>query len=223
MIRGMDLVADLFPADNTLSDRAAAANLSVMRAALSSGDMSALGAEQQALAQRIDQAAQKIGSGAEIARISELMTLSQFGPASIGAAIAQACDDSPAQPVAEALFAARFLVEVVFAAPHAPALLPRDILKAHQLVRADVSWPVAEPVYKDLLTRAIETINRADASGIAITSPALRKMLARHRMQTTRQIARLRGRNPALPGARLTGFDNLMISLKLLLRLRGAS
>lgn len=219
----MDLIADMFPADNALSDRTAAAKLSALRAALVNGDTSALDTRQKALADRIGQAAQKIDSAAEIARISELMTLAQFGPASIGAAIADACGDAPAEPVAETLFVARFLVELVFAASASPGLVPGDVLKEHHLDRADISAPAANPVYQALLTRAAETLDRAEGSGVSITSPALRKMLVRHRMQTRRQIDRLRDRDPASSGVRLTGLDNLMISLKLLLRLRGAS
>lgn len=220
---GMDLVTDLFPPNNALADTAASARVAALRAALNGGDVSALDARQKALAERIDQARQKIASGTEIKRVSELMTLAQFGPASIGVAFAQACDDAPSEPIAEALFVARFLVEVTFAGTHAPALLPGDLLKNHNLDRARVSWPETAPVYRDLLSRASETINRADAAGIRIASPALRKLLARHRMQTSRQIARLRDRDPASPRARLTGFDNAMITIKLLLRLRGAS
>ena len=219
----MDLIADLFPAHNALPDPSAASKLAVLRAALFGGDLSDLEAPQEALAQRIDQAAQKIGSGAEIARISELTTLAQFGPASIGAAVAQAYDDEHSAPIAEAMFVARFLVEVVFAGARSPNLLPGDMLKQHQVNRAEISWPAAKPVYQGLLTRARETINRAEAMDIRSASPELRKMLARYRMQTVRQIARLEDRDPASPGARLTRFDNLMISLRLLLLTRATS
>ena len=219
----MDLIADLFPAHNALRDPTAASKITVLRAALFGGDLSALEAPQEALAQRIDQAAQKIGSGAEIARISELTTLAQFGPASIGAAVAQAYDDEHSAPIAEAMFVARFLVEVVFAGARSPNLLPGDMLKQHQVNRAEISWPAAKPVYQGLLTRARETINRAEAMDIRSASPELRKMLARYQMQTVRQIARLEDRDPASPGARLTRFDNLMISLRLLLRIRATS
>lgn len=219
----MDLIADLFPAHNALPDPTAASKIAVLRAALFGRNLSDLEAPQEALAQRIDQAAQKIGSGAEIARISELTTLAQFGPASIGAAVAQAYDDEHSAPIAEAMFVARFLVEVVFAGARSPNLLPGDMLKQHQVNRAEISWPAAKPVYQGLLTRARETINRAEAMDIRSASPELRKMLARYQMQTVRQIARLEDRDPASPGARLTRFDNLMISLGLLLRRRATS
>ena len=219
----MDLIADLFPAHNALPDPSAASKLAVLRAALFGGDLSDLEAPQEALAQRIDQAAQKIGSGAEIARISELTTLAQFGPASIGAAVAQAYDDEHSAPIAEAMFVARFLVEVVFAGARSPNLLPGEMLKQHRVNRAEISWPAAKPVYQGLLTRARETINRAEAMDIKSTSAALRKFLARYRMQTVRQIARMQDRDPASPGARLTRFNTLMIALRLLLRLRATS
>ena len=219
----MDLMADLFPAHNALPDPTAASKIAVLRAALFGGDLSDLEAPQEALAQRIDQAAQKIGSGAEIARISELTTLAQFGPASIGAAVAQAYDDEHSAPIAAAMFVARFLVEVVFAGARSPNLLPGEMLKQHRVNRAEISWPAAKPVYQGLLTRARETINRAEAIDIRSASPELQKILVRYRMQTVRQIARLEDRDPASPGARLTRFDNLMISLRLLLRIRATS
>jgi len=223
MMRRMNLIAELVPPQGTFSDKDADARLTAFRTALSAGDDAALDQGLKTCAARIDQARQKIGSGTEISRVSELMTLGQFGGASIGAALARICDDAAAEPRAEALLVARFLVAVVFAAPHAPSLLPGDLLKQHRLNRESVSWPEAQPVYRDLLARASETINRADALGIRIASPALRKMLLRHRSETLRQIARLQDRDPASSGARLTGVDKVMISLRLILRLRGRS
>jgi len=222
-MRRMNLIAELVPPQGTFSDKDADARLTAFRTALSAGDDAALDQGLKTCAARIDQARQKIGSGTEISRVSELMTLGQFGGASIGAALARICDDAAAEPRAEALLVARFLVAVVFAAPHAPSLLPGDLLKQHRLNRESVSWPEAQPVYRDLLARASETINRADALGIRIASPALRKMLLRHRSETLRQIARLQDRDPASSGARLTGVDKVMISLRLILRLRGRS
>ena len=219
----MNLIEDLVPPQGAFSNEDADARLTAFRSALSSGDYAALGEKLKICAARIAQASQKIGSGAEISRVSELMTLGQFGGASIGTAMAHACDDTAAEPTAEALLVARFLVEVVFAAPHAPSLLPGDLLKQHRLDRKSVSWPEAQPVYRDLLARASETINRAETQGARIASPALRKMLNRHRMETRRQIVRLQGRDPSSSGARLTGFDKAMISLRLFLRLRGRS
>jgi len=216
-------ISDLIPAPGALSDKAADARLTALRAALPAGDYTAIEDALRPYAERIDQADQKIGSGAEIARISELMTLAQFGAASVGAVIARVCDDADAEPVAEALLVARFLVEVVLAAPGYPALLPGNLLKEHHVDRENASWPDIEPVCRDLLVRASEAIHRSDALDIRISSPPLRKLLARHRMETLRQIARLDKRDPQAIGARLTGFDRAMISLKLFLRLRGAS
>lgn len=223
MIDVMDLVADMFPAPNALSDATAANRIASLRNALLTGDMSALDATQRSLADRIGQASQKIGSGTEIGRTSELMTLAQFGPASIGAALVLACDDAPAQPAAEALFVSRFLVEIVFSGTRSSALLPGDLLKQNKTERADISWPNAAPVYRDLLLRAAEAIERADAAQTPISSRPLRKMLARYRLETLRQIERLRDRDPASAPARLTRLDKLVISFKLLLRIPGAS
>jgi hypothetical protein len=97
------------------------------------------------------------------------------------------------------------------------------LLKEHHVDRENASWPDIEPVCRGLLVRASEAIHRSDALDIRISSPPLRKFLARHRMETLRQIARLDKRDPQAIGARLTGLDRAMISLKLFLRLRGAS
>lgn len=223
MMLRMNLIAELVPPQGTFSDKDADARLDAFRTALTGGDNATLGEDLKTCAARIDQARQKIGSGTEIYRVSELMTLGQFGGASIGAALARICDDAAAESRVEALLVARFLVEIVFAAPHAPSLLPGDLLKQHRLDRKSVSWPEVLPVYRDLLARASEAINRADALGTRIASPALRKMLLRHRIETLRQIARLQDRDPASSGARLTGIDKVMISLRLFLRLRGRS
>lgn len=217
----MDFPAAVFPPSAMLPDRTVAAEMAALRSALATGDLSPLDTGQQILAERILQASEKISSGAEIGRISELMTLARFGPASIGIALARACDDVPAEPVAEALFVARFLVEVVSASPGSPSLLPGDMLKQYRLNRNDISWPSAQPVFTDLLARASETIDRADGMAVHGGCSALRKILARHRMQTLYRIRRLHGCDPASPRARLTAVDNLMISLRLLLRLRG--
>ena len=151
------------------------------------------------------------------------MSLAQFGPASIGTAVALAFNDTASAPIAQATCVARFLVEVVFASARSPSLIPGDLLKEHGLCRAEISWPASAPIYSDLLCRATDTITRADDAGGQINSRPLRKLLAKHRMQTLHQIAKLHDRDPSSARTRLTAFDKLVIEIKLLLRIRGAS
>ena len=220
---GMDLMSDQFPAPNCPPSSTAEQKLEALRAALATCNIPALEPAQQALAERINQAARKINSGMEIQRTSELMSLAQFGPASIGTAVALAFDDKASAPIAQATCVARFLVEVVFAGARSPSLIPGDLLKEHGLSRAEISWPSSAPIYSDLLSRATDTIARADDAGGQVNSPPLQKLLAKHRMLTLRQIAKLRSRDPSLARTRLTTFDKFVIEIKLLLRIQVAS
>ena len=219
----MDLVSDQFPEPNWHPSRVAEQKLEALRAALVTRDIPALDPAQQALAERIDQATRKINSGMEIQRTSELMSLAQFGPASIGTAVALAFEDKKSAPIALATCVARFLVEVVFAGARSPSLIPGDLLKEHGLSRAEIYWPASAPICSDLLSRATDTIARADDARGQINSPPLRKLLAKHRMQTLRQIAKLHYRDPSLARTRLTTFDKFVIEIKLLLRIQVAS
>ena len=93
----MNLLTDLFPPADEFSDRHVNAALSAVRLALASGDRSDLTVEQRGLVDRMDQASTKIASGTDLSRISELMSLAQFGAGSIGLAVADACRDDRAR------------------------------------------------------------------------------------------------------------------------------
>jgi hypothetical protein len=217
----MNLVTDLLPKPSGLGDSGARTTLSAFRRALESGDRTGLAREQQDLVDRIAQANAKIESGGEIVRISELMTLAQFGAGSAGIAIANACSDPSAIPAIEGLLTGRFLIEVVLSGKQYPHLFPADFLRNANVSRDAIAWPGAGPVYGGLLDRATLAVNRASAARDEISSPALRKYFDRERAQSIRQLRKLAGKDPNSTRARLNTLDRIIISLTILLHIRG--
>ena len=217
----MDLITDLLPTTNRHGNKRAQEALAELRSALETGDVSQLPDRLRDQAARIAQAIEKIAAGSEIARISELMTLAQFGAGSSGAAIAVAFDDPEAAPAMEALLTSRFLVEVVFASQGSPYLLPGEILRQNHLDRGSIAWPAAEPVFSILTERAGRSLDAASTARPAITSLSLRKLFDREHVTMRRQIRKLAGNDPDSPRTRLTALDRIIISLTIRLHLRG--
>lgn len=218
----MNLVTDLFPAADEFSDWHVNAALSAVRQALESGDRSNLTNEQRGLVERMDQASTKIASGAELSRISELMSLAQFGAGSIGLAVADACRDDRARQACEALFVTRFLIVAILGAGASANLIPGDLLRRNELDRKDISWPAAKPIYDALLGRATQTLEIAYGNEIGATAPFLRKYIRIQRALAAKHIRKLEGRDPSSRRARLTALDRFLVSLRILLRLEGA-
>lgn len=216
----MNFVTDLVPVPKGSGDPAADANLANFRAALQGDDTAGLPDGMAALAERIDQANAKIDSGAEITRISELMTLAQFGAGSIGSAISTAFDAPGTKPTLESLMTARFLTEVVLSATRLPHLLPGDILRKENLSRDSIAWPVTEPVYRELLERASLALRQASAARDTITAKPLRKLFDREFAANVRQLRKIAGNNPDSASVRLNRFDRIIISLTILLHIR---
>lgn len=215
----MNFVTDLLPPATGLADENAAIALSALHRALETGDISGLSEDQRSFVERIDQASAKIASGAGIARISELMTLAQFGAGSIGAAVADAFNDPGASPAMQNLFTSRFLTRVVLSAQEFPHLIPGDLLRARNMDRNDLAWPASEPVYRDLLERAKQVAAFSGRS--SLSSPALRKLFDRQLAETVRQIRKSTGKDPDSARARLNALDRFIISLTIRLHIRG--
>jgi hypothetical protein len=215
----MNLVTDLLPPTTELADTNAMIVLSALRRALETGDRSGLSQDQLSFAERIEQANAKIASGSGIARISELMTLAQFGAGSVGAAVAYAFDDPGAGPAMQSLFTSQFLTRVVMSAQEFPHLIPGDLLKTQNMGRDSLTWPVSEPIYRNILERAKQAA--ASPGRTSLSSPALKKLFDRRQAETVRQIRKLAGKNPDSARARLNALDRFIISLTIRLHIRG--
>lgn len=203
----MAFIADLLPAPGSLSDDRADAVLAAVAAAIR--DPEAAPPEPYgSLVARVRQAAEKIESGANVQRLSELMTLSQFGGVTLGTIAAEACEAPTLRPAAEARFAAAFLVASVLRMPSLPHLMPQDLLDRHGVDRGDAGEPAAQPVYDDVLGRVAEAPQRIAATDDA--HPGLRKFIDRQRRTTRRQMAKIRKSGPA--SAALGPFDRFAIA-----------
>ena len=121
-------------------------------------------------AERLRQAEEKVASGAEIMRISELLTLAQFGAGSIGSAIAAIYRAPSSATGLEALYVSRFLTELVVRRRDYPALIPADLLCKFAVEREIVESAVARPVLEVIVERAKET----HACPISVRFPATR-------------------------------------------------
>ena len=203
----MPFVADLLPAPGLLSDDRADAVLAAVSAAIRNSE-TAPPEPYGNLVARVRQAVEKIESDANVQRLSELMTLSQFGGVTLGALVAEACDAPALRPAAEAQFASAFLVASVLHMPSFPHLIPQDLLNRHGVDRSDACKPAAWPVYNDVLGRASEASRRGAATDNA--HPGLRKFIERQRRTTRRQIAKIGKSGPA-SGA-LTAFDRSAVA-----------
>ena len=218
----MTFIADLLPAPGLLSDDRADAVLAAVSAAIRDSEAAAPEPYGNLVA-RVRQAAEKIESDANVQRLSELMTLSQFGGVTLGALVAEVCDAPTLRPAAEAQFAAAFLVASVLHMPSLPHLIPQDLLKRHGVDRGDACKPAARPVYNDVLGRASEASQMNAATDDA--HPGLRKFIDRQRRATRRQIAKIGKSGPAT--GTLTTIDNFVIATETFLgetlyRLRAA-
>jgi hypothetical protein len=217
----MNLVINLIPATKRIGYKPAREPLSELRSALEAGDTTRLPAGLHDHAARIAQAIAKIEAGSEIARISELMTLAQFGAGSVGAVVAGAFDDPDAAPAMEALLTSRFLIDTVFSATQSPHLIPGDILRQNDIDRGAISWPAADPVYAVLIERAVRALDASAAARAAITSLPLKKLFDHEQATMRRQIRKVVGNDPDSPRTRLTALDRIIISLTIRLHLCG--
>ena len=218
----MTFIADLLPAPGLLSDDRADAVLATVAAAIRDSEV-APPEPYGSMVARVRQAAEKIESGANLQRLSELMTLSQFGGVTLGTIAAEACEAPALRPAAEARFAAAFLVASVLRMPSLPHLMPQDLLDRHAVDRRDAGEPAAQPVYDDVLGRVSEASEMDAATGDP--HPGLRKFIDRQRRTTRRQVAKIRKSGPA--SAALGPFDRFAVATEAFLgerleRLRAA-
>lgn len=203
----MTFIADLLPAPGLLSDDRADAVLAAVAVAIRDSE-AAPPEPYGSMVARVRQAAEKIESGENVQRLSELMTLSQFGGVTLGTIAAEACEAPTLRSAAEARFAAAFLVASVLRMPSLPHLMPQDLLDRHGVGRGDAGEPEAQPVYDDVLGRVSEASQRGAVTDNA--HPGLRKFIDRQRRTTRRQMAKIRKSGPA--SAALGPFDRFGVA-----------
>ena len=156
----MSLISDLLAKAQLHAKGDALQVLQKLEVTVLSGHVSGMNDTLLNYAERLTQAEEKVVSGAEIMRISELLTLAQFGAGSIGSAIAAIYRSPSSATGLEALYVSRFLTELVVRRREYPALIPADLLCKYAVEREIVESAVARPVLEVIVERARETATR---------------------------------------------------------------
>lgn len=192
-----------------------------LEVAAMTGHVSGLSGPLLAYADRIKQAEEKVSTGTNLARMSELLTMAQFGAGSIGGAIAALYDSPDDGPGLEALFISKFLTEIVLRRDAYPGLYPEDLLRRHHLDRHRLSDSSAGPALAEIVERARETADRVPAFGTRDISRELSRLIAFERKLLSKRLARLTSDPGTVGDIDLGLWDRLSVVVSLRLRRRG--
>ncbi|PPR11373.1 MAG: hypothetical protein CFH41_00955 [Alphaproteobacteria bacterium MarineAlpha11_Bin1] len=107
---------------------------------------------------RIRQAEEKIVAGVEIKLIGELLTLAQYGAGSIGKSISTIVGIPKSASQLEAIFIAKFLIEIVLRRDDYQGLFPSELLRLHGINRSELNDDSARPVLAAIVKRAEESV-----------------------------------------------------------------
>lgn len=170
--------------------------------------------------QRVKQANEKISSRERLKSTSELMTLAQFGGGSLGTAIGVLYNSSEAAKKLEMLFIGKFLTHIIGQRETYSFLFPEKLLRAKQIERADISKLAAEPVIRELIGRARNTLKLSQAMTSNTQHSELQTLIV-HELKLLKKSIKVLGAGPSINGQiELVFWDRLLISLGLLLRNR---
>ncbi len=170
--------------------------------------------------QRVKQANEKISSQERLKSTSELMTLAQFGGGSLGTAIGVLYNSSEASKKLEMLFIGKFLTHIIGQRETYSFLFPEKLLRAKQIERADISKLAAEPVIRELLGRAHNTLKLSQAMTSNTQHSELQTLIV-HELKLLEKSIKVLGAVPNINGQiELVFWDRLLISLGLLLKNR---
>lgn len=196
----MNPISDFLPPAGTFGDAEAEARLDAIRGRLCGNVAAALPSDLAPLAERMSQADEKMRGGGDIARMSELIALAQFGAGSAGRAVAAVLGAPDAAGAAESIYIGSFLADVAGSPDLRNRLLPADLRQS-----GDIS---------PLLRRATESLSPGGYG----RHPLLRRHLRRTAVFARRRVAKLAKYGPDSDRAALTGLDRLFIELRLFLR-----
>lgn len=191
-----------------------------LEVAVMTGQTNGLDAPLLDCAERIGQAEQKVASGSEIVRMSELVTLSQFGAGSIGTAIAGIYDAPDAARTLEAMFVSKFLTELMLQRRAYPNLFPSDLLRNHAVERSGLNDPGARPVLAAIVDRATESYARITGFDAGKAHPELAVLTIYEKKLLSKRLRRL-SVDPCIHGAIDLGvWDRFSTAISLRLRKR---
>ncbi len=169
-------------------------------------------------AERLRQAEEKVASGAEIMRISELLTLAQFGAGSIGSAIAAIYRLPSSATGLEALYVSKFLTELVVRRREYPALIPADLLRKYAVEREEIDSVSARPVLAVIVERARETATRVSISGAVPRNAEFESLVLLERKLLEKRLRRLLADPCDVTEVRIGFWDRIIAAVSLHLR-----
>tara|TARA_Y100001934_G_scaffold175139_1_gene207437 strand:- start:4171 stop:4821 length:651 start_codon:yes stop_codon:yes gene_type:complete len=169
-------------------------------------------------AERLRQAEEKVASGAEIMRISELLTLAQFGAGSIGSAIAAIYRLPSSATGLEALYVSKFLTELVVRRREYPALIPADLLRKYAVEREEIDSVSARPVLAVIVERARETATRVSVSGAVPRNAEFESLVLLERKLLEKRLRRLLADPCDVTEVRIGFWDRIIAAVSLHLR-----
>lgn len=216
----MSLWSDLLSETLRHADGDALTALQNLEVAALTGHLSDMSGPLLAYAERIGQAEDKVAGGADIARMSELLTLAQFGAGSMGSAVAAIYECAEAETGLESLFVSKFLTEIVLRRETCPALFPQDLLQRHDVGRQQLMETSARSALSEIVDRARETADRASIPDSAMSRPRLAKLIVYERKLLSKRLTKLSS-NPCVAGPIDLGlWDRIATRISLRLRKR---
>ena len=214
----MSLIADLLAKAQLHAKGDALQVLQKLEVTVLSGHVSGMNDTLLNYAERLTQAEEKVVSGAEIMRISELLTLAQFGAGSIGSAIAAIYRSPSSATGLEALYVSRFLTELVVRRREYPALIPEDLLCKYAVEREIVESAVARPVLEVIVERARETATRVSISGAVPRNAEFEFLVLLERKLLEKRLRRLLADPCDVTEVRTSFWDRIIAAVSLHLR-----
>ena len=192
----MDDITDFMPPSGTFRDPEIERNIAAVRAAAAGEPGDRLPEEVAVLAERMRQAREKMASSSRISRLSELIALAQFGPGSAARAVAWACRDDEAAPIAESVYVGGFLSDIAASSAYADRFLPEG-----------------DGAVGPLIERSATALSVLPAG----SAPSLRRHLRRRKATALRLNEKTVRRGPSDRKEVINLFDRLLISCRLML------
>lgn len=214
----MSLMSDLLSKAQLRAQGDALHALQELEATALGGHISGMNDKLLDYAERLRQAEEKVASGAEIMRISELLILAQFGAGSIGSAIAAIYRSPSSATGLEALYVSRFLTELVVRRREYPALIPADLLRKYAVEREEVDSVSARPVLAVIVERARETATRVSISDAVPRNAEFESLVLLERKLLEKRLRRLLEDPCDVTEVRIGFWDRIIAAVSLHLR-----
>ncbi|MEE2997728.1 MAG: hypothetical protein VX700_11365 [Pseudomonadota bacterium] len=190
-------------------------SLQRLEVAVRTGTVTRLESNLHFCVQRVEQANKKIAAGADIARMSELLTLARYGAGSIGKGVGEIFGATKIAPELEAIFVAKFLTVMIIQRRKYHALFPADLLQKHSVQRSKLEEPSAGPVLCDILERAKSSAAQFPGYNARYINRKTQIMLTYEKKLLAKRLSRLSANPFAQNPINLGVWDRFVCALNL--------